>query len=731
MCLLLLFVAFGTAATAEAELQLANVFNDHMVLQQQKPLTVWGWAEADAEVSVTLTESRVEAVAAAGEEALTRETPATSDDLPEKPIVRIEYDHQNAPEFATVTKRAKADADGRFSVELEPLEASFRPKFLCAAAGNQRVALIDVLVGEVWVTAGQSNMAWSGDKTGWLDKQGLLLPGVRYAHTGTNSHYKPLTDLPARAAWLPCTEANAKGLSTIPYLFGKFLHRTLQTPVGIINASSGGAHGNFWCSLDEMHQVDFWTVKKMMAAHDEAVAAWENEASRKEILNAYERKYADERAEWEKARDAATAENKRPPAEPGYKPPKAPQSPHKISCLYNGRIAPIGPLAIRGALYLQGEQQVLTWCVSRYEHVFPRIIPSFRTAFGDEQLPFGIITLQGPGHNKMPISEIGAVNRTATVREIHYKTHLATPQTGFIVAHDVGRGLHPTWKRPIAERAVHWALRDVYKTIPDQSYSLDRVDFEDGRAMVHVVQRGERRKRVKDGWEVEIVQNPVGFATWSGNDSQYLGGFLIAGADRRWYPAKVLPDGEKKALEVWSDLVDEPVALRYGWAGYPVANIGPWENPLPPFRTDDWPLLESVCIEPELQQKCRSDWYAELDGRYADGLDRTIRQGNFDAAKSEMLLYGDGSQILARKADRIADVLREIDPAFYDNDRLKTLDFTDWTIRRCNESRLGKASGVGEQLGELLKNEQLQEKIERLEAALDEYRKAVEQLGGE
>jgi len=730
-CILLACVTFSPAAAVEAELRFANIFNDHMVLQQGKPLKVWGWAKPGSEVAVTLTESRADAVAAVGEPALDRDQPAApkqKEGEPEPPIVGLRYVHENAPALKTLTRRTRSNRHGRWVVQLDPLKASFNPKYLCAVSGGRKAALVDLLVGEVWVTAGQSNMAWSGDKTGWLDKEGLLLPGVRYAHTGRNSHYKPLADLPERAAWLPCTEDNAKRLATIPYLFGKYLHGKLWVPVGIINAASGGAEGNFWCSLDQMHEIDFQIVKKMMAAHDAAVVAWEDEAARKKILAAYRQKYAAEHAAWEKASAAAKAEGKRPPAEPKHNPPKGPQSPYKISCLYNGRIAPIGPLAIRGALYLQGEQQVLTWCVTRYQYVFPRIITSFRTAFGDEQLPLGIITLQGPGHNKMPVTELGSVNRHAIVREIHYKTHLDTPHTGFIVAHDVGRGLHPSWKRPLAERAVHWALRDVYKTIPDKSYSLDKVEFENGRAFVHIVKRGQRRKRTKDGWEIEEVKNPVAFAPWSGNDSQYLGGFLIAGADRRWYPAKVLPSGEKKALEVWSDLVDEPIALRYGWAGYPVANIGPWENPLPPFRTDDWPVFEIFSITPELKQKCRTAWYKELDNRYADMLDRTIRQGSFDAAKSEMLLCGDAAKILRRKADRIAGILDELTPDFYQNDKLRQLDYTDWTIRRCNESRLAKAEQVPEQVADLINDERLREKVERLRRALDEYREAVEQL---
>ena len=117
-----------------------------------------------------------------------------------------------------------------------------------------------------------------------------------------------------------------------------------------------------------------------------------------------------------------------------------------------------------------------------------------------------------------------------------------------------------------------------------------------------------------------------------------------------------------------------------------------------------------------------------LGGRYDDMLDRTIRQGSFDAAKSEMELYGDATKILQRKAERIADILGEMTPDFYKNDNLRKLNFVDWTIRRCNESRLAKAAQVPDQMVELIKDERLQEKIENLRQALDEYRQAVEQL---
>ena len=118
---------------------------------------------------------------------------------------------------------------------------------------------------------------------------------------------------------------------------------------------------------------------------------------------------------------------------------------------------------------------------------------------------------------------------------------------------------------------------------------------------------------------------------------------------------------------------------------------------------------------------------AEILSKWVGEAERNIKK-LFDAAKSEMLLYGDAADILQRKADRIAEVLDEIDPDLYRDDRFKDLDFTDWTIRRCNEARLAKAAQVPEQMAELIKNKRLLEATEKLRRAVSEFRETVEQL---
>jgi len=715
--------------STQATLRLANVFNDSMVLQRAKPVRVWGWAKPGAKVTVVLTEGRDEAVRLAGEAALRREEPEAPRADENACRVRFSYVEENAPPFATAKATAMADATGLWKATLKPLAASFKPKFLLAISGDDRVAFQDVLVGEVWLCAGQSNMFYSGNRTAWIDSEGLLAPGVRYAHTGRASHYRPQSDLRDRATWRPCVEGNMKGISTIPYLFGKFLHRRLQVPVGVINAASGGAQGNYWCSAEQLHKIDFWAVKEMMAEHDRAVAEWEDEEARKRILAEYERQYAGELAEWQRDAAKAKAERKRLPKKPAHKPPARPQSPFLASYLYNARVAPIGRLSIRGLLYLQGEQQVLTWSFSQYEYVFPAVIRSLRQAFGDAKLPFGIITLQGAGHTKGNLGEVDMTDRYAIVRDMHYRTHLSTPNTGFICAHDVGLGLHPNWKRPVAERAVHWALRDVYKLVESRHASVGKIEFKDGRATVYVERDQRARKRNRDGtWREEYRKVPVAFRPWSGNDTCPLNGFMIAGADRRWYPTKVRCVPEKKALEVWSDLVAEPVALRYGWGNYPAANLGDWEDPLPPFRTDDWPLGEAFGHKPELKSKWRAEYYRRMGLQYSNLLDRTIRQGRIDAAICELKLHAGAPAMLRSKADRIAAVLDEMDPAFYRAETLRWIDERDWRFRREDERRLRGSASVPDQMKQCAGNRDVAAGIEDLRKALARFRRAVDKL---
>ncbi len=138
------------------------------------------------------------------------------------------------------------------------------------ARGELRVAFRNILIGEVWITAGQSNMAWAGARENIWEKEGLIPSGVRYT-THNDTWYRPKEDLSQRSAWLVCRDGALGRVSAIPYMFGKFVHRRLKVPVGIINVATGGSYGNNRASRDELKKIDLDVIRRMLSEADARV----------------------------------------------------------------------------------------------------------------------------------------------------------------------------------------------------------------------------------------------------------------------------------------------------------------------------------------------------------------------------------------------------------------------------------------------------------------------------
>ena len=722
-------------------LRFARIFSDHMVLQQEKPVRIWGLAKPGAQVAVTLTETGDEAVALAGEDALRRETPKDRGKPGDEYGVRLAYVEENAPEFKAIKQSAQADPEGLWFAELPALTASFRPKFLVATSGDERVALKNLLVGEVWVCAGQSNMSWPGNRSAWLDSEGLVEPAVRYARIGRGTWYQPKTDLESGVGWIECTEEVLKirkSVSTIPYLFGKLLHRRLKVPVGIINVAKGGSFGCEWATRAEMGKIEYEPVKELIASTAEAAARWETEEGRKQVLEEYEKEYAKQLAEWNAATARARAEGQKPPGKPRRRPPGDARTGRLPGGLLHARVCPFSRLTVRGALFLQGENQALGGQLPRYEYIFPAVIASFRQVLADESLPFGIITLQGDGSTQEG-PELGAANGYAIVRDMHYRTHLRTPGTGFICAHDVGGGLHPDWKRPLAERAVHWAAREVYRDEGVQSRALTaRVEFAGAKALVYL-EWDTRVKVQRDGkteWQTEKRPHMVWWPmTYNIHDYE---GFVIAGTDRRWYPAQVRVNLERRCLELSNALVPKPAAARYGWNGYSRGSIGSWYEPLPPFRTDDWPTAE---MEPLPYPRGRVAQFKRRNERLRQKLDRVIRESAVQASVAELELFSEPRGILLSRTKRIEAMLDSVEPSSFEaRAREMSEDFMARIPERWRRTEniwpkwapwwnaSHRLAMLPDEMAKSLKDEQLAEKLTRLRRALKDFEAAVEAL---
>jgi len=224
------------------ELRLAKIISDHGVLQQEKPIKIWGWAKAGTPVVVTMTqdpEQGAQVIGAAIASGQRREeTAGESGDY----AVTIRYVETNAPQLATQRREVTANADGLWMATFPPAKASFQPTWIAAQSGAVTVAVKNVLIGELWVCAGQSNMGWSNFNRKGREAASADFPGLRYV-AWNDSWYKPREEIENNIRWQACTPEHAQRFSAVPYLFGTFLHRYLKVPVGVINVARGGTTG--------------------------------------------------------------------------------------------------------------------------------------------------------------------------------------------------------------------------------------------------------------------------------------------------------------------------------------------------------------------------------------------------------------------------------------------------------------------------------------------------------
>ena len=656
-----LAVAAAAGAGEQPALRFARIFGDHMVLQQGKPVRIWGWAEPGAEVAVTISEDPKIA------DGLLPEAAPPRDDGQRR--VTVMYVEHNAPAFKPQSRQAKADAKCAWEATVDPIPAGFTPKAVVARSGQQGVAISDVLVGEIWVCAGQSNMAWSNFNRKGREAASADFPGLRYV-AWHDSWYKPRDDISREVQWAVCSPESAQRFSAVPYLYGMFLHRYLKVPVGIINVARGGTTGQTWCLREELDSIDHVTVTTALKDYDAQTAMWEDPKQVKRIMAEWQEACEQKKAEHAKKVAQAKAEGKKEPrlrlpkkpgdARSGWSPPAG---------LFNATIMPIRRLAIRGVLYYQGENQAFQrW--TRYEYTFPKIPVSFRKAFGDPKLPFGCISQPGWGTFGIDPEVATVRGGYQVVRDIQHRALKDDPHAGLIATYPTGNSyIHPGEKLPVAEYASLWALARVYgKPVVHRANRYQSMKIRDGKIYLFFDSDPivyERWKHIKNNAYWQVLPCPR-----EGNAE--FKGFIIAGKDRRWYPAKARHtrlDGTP-CIEVMSDLVPEPVAVRYGWASWPEGNmVGRERLPLPAFRTDDWPLPVGVSYSDEVKKQCRENLRQLSEAGAAQALDRKIREAMLALPRLESELYmgrrqRDVRKLLKSKVARMRSIVEELDDDF-------------------------------------------------------------------
>lgn len=477
-CVACLFTC-AFAAAASADVRLADVFGDHMVLQRDVPLPIWGRADAGESVSVAL---------------------------------------------ADATASTTADANGEWQVTLPPLAARAEAVEL-RVVGRTTVTIADVLIGDVWLASGQSNMQYSL-KTSHDGAEAIARsdrPTIRLATVGTRATLEPLDD--RLLNWVASAPATAAKFSAVAWTFGESLQDATKVPVGLIGAYVAGT------------AAQSWTPRAALESSPE--------------LTPYVDALAAARA---KAGDLSAG---------------APTS------LYNGMIAPLGRLPIRGVIWYQGESNVDE--SAAYRTLFPALIRGWRAQWGRDDLPFLFVQLPGNGRRAAE----PAASKWSLLREAQTAA-LDLPATGMVVALDLTPQralLHPKNKRDIGRRLALAARHVAYgEDVAWRGPSLASAQFDGPRVRVRFSDTGGGLK----------LETPPGEdLRRSTTQPTAVRGFALAGADRVFHWADATIDGN--GVTVTSDSVTNPVALRYGWGGNPEVNLyGGTGLPALPFRTDDW-----------------------------------------------------------------------------------------------------------------------------------------------
>ncbi len=509
------FAAF--AITAVADVRLPAIFTEHGVLQRDKPLSVWGWADPGESVSVSLGAQKA---------------------------------------------NATAGADGRWLVKLAAQPASNDPLTL-TVAGKNTVEVKDILLGDVWLCSGQSNMDMAlGGCDAPDDIKAADLPLVRHFRTEYNFSSVPATDVKGR--WSVCNPGSAGGFSAVGFYFARKIHGETGVPIGLLTNAVGGTNIELWISQETLlGTTELAPYARLM----------------RESLANYQTQLADSLPpieQWltrSRAAQKAGQEIPMPPKWPDFPFGEKVARPRCVT-LHNGHIAPLVPMAMRGVLWYQGENNA---DANLYVEKMQAMLGDWRKWFGDPALPFYFVQLAGflkPNDNP-------AGGEWGAIRDAQRRC-LAIPQTGMASAVDIGdaEDIHPKNKADVGERLALWALANEYgKTGVVASGPLFReMKIEGGKARISFDSPGGGLISARKQGRASAVEEK----------SAKLQRFAIAGADKQWQWADAVIEGD--AVVVSSEKVPAPVAVRYAYSSNPEgANLYNRAGlPASPFRTDNW-----------------------------------------------------------------------------------------------------------------------------------------------
>ena len=547
-CLLLVLLC---SQLLHARVQPAHIFSNNMVLQRGKPVKVWGTASPQEKVKV---------------------------------------------EFAGQINTAVANKAGDWFMYLEPMGANAVAAKMIISGKDRSIVYANVLVGDVWVLGGQSNMEFDLARIFHGDAEILSanFPLIRLMTIPSSANLKPKKDFEAineydswyerydkKGEWFICSPQTFPTFSGLGYIFGRRLFMANQVPIGLVDASLGGT------------TVEAWLAPKTLAetpGNSQLLQQWSDKAT---SFNP-EEDLKNRIANWEKRSASRIKEGLEPAPKPtGFSPNPALDRNFPGSS-FTGMVSVISGLSVKGVVFHQGYNNALEDSrPKQYAVNFKALINDWRNTFNDQNLPFGIIELSAGGEPQtLDNYELRMLDAAPSIREGQLNAFRDIPNTGFVCSYDQQvNWYHPQKKTEAAERMARWALTTQYGF---------QLEWEP--AIVQGIERTKDKIIVTFNKEVKS------------SDDRPLEGFSIAGNDGHFYPAKaeyVKINNEKgpatydkKKVEVSSSLCAQPVEVRYAWARNPLANLVNLNCPIIPvplFRTDTWEYPEAPYLPDEYE----------------------------------------------------------------------------------------------------------------------------------
>jgi len=540
----------------------SNVFQTNMVLQRNKPVTIWGWADSGETVTVS---------------------------------------------FAGQTAETAAKADRSWKVTLEAMAANSTPQVMTIEGEDKTLTLENILVGDVWVLGGQSNMEFEIAKVddGALEIVSANFPQIRLLSMPRGKGFDSVRSFERlyewsswfgrhfrKGDWDVCSPETVKEFTAIGYIFGRRVHMATRVPIGLIDTSIGGTTVETWTPEAVLRQIQGRETREKLQQWQDKIASYDAQADLQKRIADYERRKqrlaeqgnplpADSQPQSDLRPGPAADRNR-----PGY--------------CYASVIRPLEGLSVKGAVFHQGFNNCFDGSAGArmYYQIFGKMIAAWRSAFNDAQMPFCIVSLCTAGEPQTrenylePMYDVGAL-----IREAQYKTFrnfydAGDKGIGFVSSFDLRKSwYHPQIKVPSGERVAKWALVSQYDILTGRDADLYWLP-----PSIEDVTINEGTIRLTMSTSIQTKDDSDGRMT----------GFAIAGKDRRFYPADVQwytdgsvdnrnrPRYQRNVLVLSSPFVPEPVHYRHAWARNPMSNIVNGRGiPLATQRSDDWLLEET------------------------------------------------------------------------------------------------------------------------------------------